>query len=125
MNKCNYCDFNYSDIDELGVHLNAKHFKCMCGTVFDIDEFGDDLIICKQCRSRREKKKVGDRVKDGLINRGYGTVIKREPLNIEPLGHFLVTVKWDDSIADSPFPGYDDNTSEECEDDLELIDDKI
>ena len=55
MNKCSYCDFRYDEVHEYYKHLNAKHFKCMCGTVFDQDEFGDDYILCKECREKGDE----------------------------------------------------------------------
>lgn len=48
--QCHYCDFLYSSKDEFGKHLNEKHIRCVCGTMFDVGDFDDNLALCKDCR---------------------------------------------------------------------------
>lgn len=47
MFKCNYCDYEYESVDDLGKHLNATHTKCICGKVFDNKPNG--YALCDEC----------------------------------------------------------------------------
>lgn len=64
MVKCNYCDYEYESLDDLGKHLNATHTKCICGKVFYNRQ--DNYALCDECM--KEDKEVADFIYNYLEN---------------------------------------------------------
>jgi len=62
MNKCRYCEYTYTNDDEMLIHLNATHTKCPCGTVWNNGDFGDDYhyTLCKVCYELEEEEEEED-----------------------------------------------------------------